>query len=190
MSLIKAFFFDLDGTLVDTHQANTSAYREAIKFVTSEDAGDSLHAYIKNGESSKDFLPKVVKGIGADSIKSINDKKKDLYPAQLHESRLNEFLSNFLKQMYSHSDTVLVTTAKKDNALAVLRHHGLEEYFTYMIFGDDVDNMKPKPDAYLLALKLTGLKTDEVIAFEDSGKGIEAANAAGINVVHIRSFES
>jgi len=189
MSVIKAFFFDLDGTLVDTHQANTSAYTEAIRLVMAKEPSDTLHSLIKSGESSRDFLPKVVAGIQAAEIDSVNKRKKTLYPARLHESLLNEFLSNFLKQMFSCSTTVLVTTAKRENALAVLRHHGLEQYFTHMIFGDDVGNMKPHPEAYLLALKKTGLRKDEVLAFEDSVKGIESASGAGINVVHVRTFE-
>jgi HAD superfamily hydrolase (TIGR01509 family) len=190
MSVIKAFFFDLDGTLVDTHKANVAAYSEAIFQVTSKEPSESLYEHIKNGTSSKDFLPSVVEGITEENLRDINDKKKELYLDHLHKSVLNDFLSNFLKQVFLHSVTVLVTTAKKDNALAVLRHHELEDYFTYMVFGDDVDNMKPHPDAYLLALEKTGLQIGEVLAFEDSEKGVEAANAAGINVVHIRTFES
>jgi len=190
MSVVKAFLFDLDGTIVDTHRANFLAYEKSIKNITNTTVDDSLSELIRAGESSISFLPKVIPGISDDTMREINSEKQRIYPEHLHESVLNEFLSTFLSQMFQHYTTVLVTTAKKNNALSVLKHHKLEGYFTHMIFGDDVENMKPSPDAYLRALEITGLQKNEVLAFEDSEKGIEAANAAGINVIHVRTFES
>ncbi|MEI7918250.1 MAG: HAD family phosphatase [Candidatus Saccharibacteria bacterium] len=186
--VIKGFFFDLDGTLVDTHESNFLAYRHAVKLVKSITLGDELRVVIKAGENSKSFLPKLVLDVSDNEISAINQKKKDLYPKYLNISELNEYLSVFLAQMSEHYATVLVTTAKKDNALAVLRQHNLERYFSHMIFGDDVADMKPSPASYELALIKTGLKPGEVIAFEDSDAGLSAAEAAGINTIHIRNF--
>lgn len=188
MAVIKAFFFDLDGTLINTHRANFFAYKKAIKQVVNFEADESLLNYIRNGESSIEFIPKVVKGIDADDLNKINELKKRLYPQHVHELELNEFLSTFLKQMYGQSQTVLVTTAKRENALTVLRHYELDRYFTHMLFGEDVVKMKPSPEVYVRALQLVKLDANEVIAFEDSPKGIEAAVTAGVNVVHIKDF--
>lgn len=186
---IKGFFFDLDGTLVDTHEANYHAYREAIKDVRDVEPGEELKQRIVKGESSKQFLPGIIEDLSDEEVAQINDKKKEIYPNYLHHSTLNEYLSNFLSQLSEHYQTVLVTTAKRDNALAVIRHHGIEGLFSDMIFGEDVSQMKPAPDAYLLALEKTGLSADEVIVFEDSASGLKAAEAAGIKAIHIRSFE-
>ena len=189
MALIKAFFFDLDGTLVDTHGANLHAYTAAIKTVVKSSPSDDLISYVKKGVNSKEFLPKVVPGISEADMYAVIEEKKRVYPEHLHHSQLNEFLKNFLTQMSVHHKAVLVTTAKKDNALAVLRYHGIESMFSYMVFGDDVENMKPHPDAYLKAMEIVGLNTDEILAFEDSENGMQAAMAAGLNFVHIKDFE-
>lgn len=186
--VIKGFFFDLDGTLVDTHEANYLAYRHAVELIKSLSLGEELRISIKSGENSIYFLDKLIPGINVDEVDAINIKKRELYPTYLNESKLNHYLVTFLGQMSEHYVTALVTTAKRQNALSVIRRHGLEDLFTFMIFGDDVNNMKPDSEAYLLALKKSGLKADEVIAFEDSSKGIEAAEAAGIKVVHVRNF--
>lgn len=188
MTHIKGFFFDLDGTLVNTHEANFLAYSDAIKSVTSLSPGAKLRDFIKKGESSNDFLPKVIPEITDDDKKEINKQKKLYYSRYLHASELNEYLSVFLKQMSEQYVTVLVTTAKQDNARAVLRAHDLERYFSFTIFGDDVTRMKPDPEAYEQALMRTGLLPGEALAFEDSQKGIDAATAAGISVVHIKDF--
>lgn len=185
---IKGFFFDLDGTLVNTHEANYRAYKQAIYEVTNNKPDERLRAYIRTGESSGGFLPKLVPGISDDDMDAINSRKKEVYPDHLHVSELNVYLSTFLRQMSEHYVTALVTTAKKENAEAVLRAHDISSLFTFKVFGHDVRNMKPDPEAYLTALKRANLRADEVIAFEDSEKGLAAANAAGIRVVHIRNF--
>lgn len=188
-NLIKGFFFDLDGTLVDTHEANYYAYQKAIKTVKNIDTTDELRSRIIRGESSKNFLPGVIEHITDEEIDRINQEKKQVYPEFLHHSTVNSFLTNFLAGLQDHYHAVLVTTAKKENALAVIKYHNIEHFFTDMIFGEDVETMKPAPDAYILALKRTGLEKDEVIAFEDSVNGLRAAELAGINAVHVRSFE-
>lgn len=189
MKTITAFFFDLDGTLVNTHESNYGAYRAAVLDAVGIDLGRELFERIKAGESSNDFLSALLPNTSKDDIAKINNRKKELYPSFLHLSELNEFLSTFLEQMAAHNITALVTTAKQQNAEAVLKQHNLGKYFTYKIFGDDVTNMKPHPEAYLLALKKSGVSVDETLAFEDSDKGVQAAHAAGIRTIRIRSFE-
>lgn len=186
--IIKGFFFDLDGTLVDTHEANFLAYRSAVLEVTGQELGDALRVQIKAGESSKDFLPALLPGISQDDIDKINSRKKYTYPEYVHISRLNTYLSTFLQQMSQHYTVALVTTAKKDNAEAVLKTHGIEDFFDFKVYGHDVKEMKPSPEAYHVALERANLKSNEVIAFEDSQKGIDAATAAGIKTIHIRNF--
>lgn len=189
MKTIKAFLFDLDGTLVNTHQSNYLSYRAAVQEVTGSELSEELLIRIKAGESSNHFLAALLPDISEEDIAKINARKKDLYPEHLHASELNEFLSTFLEQMAQHYTTILVTTAKKQNALAVLKQYDLEKHFTHTIFGDEVTEMKPHPEAYLLALEKAGVAADEALAFEDSDKGIQAAHAAGVNTIHIRSFE-
>ena len=188
-NIIKGFFFDLDGTLVDTHRANSLSYKAAIKEVYSvSPAEEELQARIKTGESSDVFLRALLPNINDTDVNAINSAKKKHYPLHLKSTVLNEFLSVFLAQMSIHYVTVLVTTAKRENALAVIKEHNLEDYFTHCIFGEDVTNMKPHPEAYFLALEKTGLKSNEVVAFEDSKKGIAAATGASISVIKIKDF--
>lgn len=185
---IKGFFFDLDGTLVNTHESNYRAYQQAIQEITGKTVGDALKEEIKNGESSSFFLPRLLEGAPDDVIRQIRDRKKQVYSEHLHVSELNEFLSVFLENMSPHHVTALVTTAKEANAKEVLDVHGLADYFDFCIFGDEVTKMKPHPEAYLKALERSGLTPDEVIAFEDSERGVEAAVAAGIQTIKIRTF--
>lgn len=185
---VKGFFFDLDGTLVNTHEANFLAYKQAIADVLGREAGQELRREIENGGNSDAFLPLIFVDITEEQIKEIKAIKKTLYAGHLHTSEINTFLSTFLEHMSKHYTTALVTTAKRQNAQEVLKAHDIEKYFDFCVFGDDVAAMKPDPEAYLLALERAKLKAEDVLAFEDSSKGIKAAHDAGIRTVHIRSF--
>lgn len=189
---IRALFFDLDGTLVNTHESNFLAYSQSIKNICNRPHEGDLRSCIMSGESSDEFLPKVVEGISVEDIKKVNAEKKRIYAKHLDKSIRNDTLVGFMQDMIRLDNviTALVTTAKKENALKVLDKHDLTDKFHFMVFGEDVKNVKPHPEAYLLALEKAGVLKSEALAFEDSEKGIRAATIAGIQTIHIRSFEN
>jgi putative hydrolase of the HAD superfamily len=64
-----------------------------------------------------------------------------------------------------------------------LAARGLLERFVTVVCREDVPRGKPSPDLYLEALSRLGFAPAEVVAFEDSMPGHEAAAAAGLRVV-------
>ncbi|HEY8709322.1 MAG TPA: HAD-IA family hydrolase, partial [Burkholderiaceae bacterium] len=54
--------------------------------------------------------------------------------------------------------------------------------------GDHVEEPKPAPDIYQLALRTLGLGADRAVAFEDSPNGLRAAVAAGLWTVVTPTF--
>lgn len=185
--MIKGFFFDLDGTLVDTYKADFLAYRDAIQEVLGIEIDDVDFAYT-HGQEMREKLKVLAPGTTEMQARAIAQKKKCYYTRYLDETVPNEELINFLANFSDHHAMVLVTTAKRDNALNVLKKHGLGQHFSHMVFGDEIQKPKPDPEAYQLALQKSGLQSREVVAFEDTSVGMAAAEAAGIAVVHIRKF--
>lgn len=184
--MIKGFFFDLDGTLVDTHQANYQAYKKALEVFGISITFDDFKKTI--GHHAQDFLPKLAPGLKPYQYKQISDKKAVYYKDVVHISELNTKLVQFLDMVSKDNQIVLITTARRVNAKAVLEHHRLTSYFDHIITREDVRDSKPSPEAYQLALKKTGLTNAEAVAFEDSEVGRSAAEAAGIPVVMVREF--
>lgn len=188
MSALKGLFFDLDGTLVNTYEADYLAYRDAIKEVTGIDI-DSESFAKTHGQEAKQKLDSLAPGLSDEDVERVRQAKKAHYPKYLHHTIPNDTLINFLRDMVQHHVTAIVTTAKSHNAEAVLEAHDLNDLFKIKVYGDDVRHAKPHPESYLLALKRSGLQAHEVIAFEDSQSGLDAAKAAGIATIHIRSFQ-
>jgi len=183
---VKALFFDLDGTLVDTHQANYHAYKQALLDVGVAIEFEDFKRSI--GHQAKTFLSWYAPGLSESDYAVIARRKALYYKEYMHLTKVNEGLVRLMAACGGMS-LVLVTTAKRENALTVLRYHGLKKAFAHIITAEDVKQSKPEPDAYILALQKVSLKPQEVVAFEDSEAGRRAAEAAGIEVVMIGNFE-
>lgn len=185
--VVKGMFFDLDGTLCNTHEANFYSYQKAFfneGIVLKEEDFKKVNGH------RIDEWPKILDlEIQQDILERIIGNKAEYYAANMHMVKPNYRLIDFFHIMKGHHVTALVTTAKRKNAQKVLEEVGLLELFDFTVFGDDVVSGKPAPEAYVKALELSGLKAEEVIAFEDSEAGAEAAIAAGITVVRVEPNE-
>lgn len=184
MAVIQGFFFDLDGTLVDTYEADFLAYRDAIREVTGITIEREAFT-MTNGQEMRFKLQSLVPDVSEDRYPLIAQAKKQAYPNYIDRTTPNTALIDFLASHAKVHVMGLVTSAKRQNASLVLETYGLTKYFSVLVYGDEVANPKPAPDSYRLALDRAGLSADQVIAFEDSESGLAAAQAAGISVVRI-----
>ena len=81
---------------------------------------------------------------------------------------------------------VASSTARR-YVLKNLTDSGLNEYFSFVIGGEEVGRSKPEPDIFLAALKHDGdqISPAEALVLEDSESGVRAAINAGIPVICI-----
>ncbi|MDP9073680.1 MAG: HAD-IA family hydrolase [Actinomycetota bacterium] len=62
--------------------------------------------------------------------------------------------------------------------------------FATVVTGEDVQRLKPDPEAYVVTLDRLGLGPADVVAIEDSGNGWRAARAAGIACLVVANAET
>jgi HAD superfamily hydrolase (TIGR01509 family) len=185
VSKLRALLFDLDGTLVDSEQANHTAYSRALLEVGARIEPDEL-ARAATGRQWRDFLPALLREAGVEcDPATVARRKGELYREMLDELRVNFALLSLAESVRPGMRTVLVTTASAESVRAVLRHFDLGRAFDFVITGDDVTRHKPDPEAYRLALARLQLDPRECLAFEDSDVGAASAKAAGVAVVRV-----
>jgi sugar-phosphatase len=78
----------------------------------------------------------------------------------------------------------IVTSGSKELALARLKRAGLPIPQT-LVSGDEVRHGKPAPEPYLVGAKRLGKAAERCLVIEDAPAGIEAARAAGMQVIGI-----
>jgi sugar-phosphatase len=83
----------------------------------------------------------------------------------------------------------IVTSGSSELAKARLRRAGLPIPQT-LVSGDDVRQGKPAPEPYLVGAERLGKAVERCVVIEDAPAGIEAAHAAGMQVIGITTTHS
>ena len=186
MTQIKGLLVDLDGTLVDTGQANYLAYAEALSAIGVSVTREAFNE-IAFGRNWAQFLPALLEGTntGADPA-AIAAHKARIYSGKLQHTALNEALVALIASGRPHWQTALVTTASSSNVAAVLDFHQIRDLFDTIVTGSDVAQHKPHPEAYAVAADRLNLAPSECLAIEDSSIGVASARAFGAHCLQIR----
>ena len=66
-----------------------------------------------------------------------------------------------------------------------LRRHGIRDLLDVVVARDDVRNVKPDPELFLLAASRLGVDPGACLVLEDSPNGMRAALAAGMRCVAV-----
>lgn len=181
---IKAVFFDLDGTLVDTAPDMVGALQDLQKSYGVEPVPYKLgRSHVSNGAVGLLTLAFPDQTITPES--SLLCEFIDRYTAQVCiNSVLFDGLGALLDRLDDASRVWGVVTNKPAHLTeAILEKLALAERSVCTISGDTLATRKPDPAQLLHACKLAGVTTDECIYIGDAERDIEAGRRAGIATV-------
>ena len=188
LNMAEALLVDLDGTLVETGEANFQAYAAALREV-----GVEIERRRFDGSEPRPSLapfPAGHAGGNRASPEAVAARKAALYGDFLHLTVLNQGVVRLLELCRAQWRCALVTTASRRNAEAILRYHDIERLFDRVVTGDDVARHKPDPEAYRLAAQWLGAAPQRCVAIEDTDIGAASATAFGAAVIRVRPIEA
>lgn len=180
----RAACFDLDGTLVDTEPIHVEAERQTLLHFGVESAPDHPRNFGIGVEAGMATLA---------AFYGLGDPERVLtaYVPQW-ERLLDEMLKTMpgaLELLTAMDDAgiplALVTSGDAEYAQLVLNRIGIVGRFAFTVTGDDVSEMKPSPEPYLLAAERFGMASGQILVFEDSAAGVASAVAAGMFCVAV-----
>ena len=183
---MKAFIFDLNGTMIDDMQYHVKAWYHVLN----DDLGANMswdqvksHMYGKNAEL-------LVRVFGRDkfTIEEMNtisiEKEKRYQQEYRPHLRLIPGLNEFLQKAYEQSIPMAIGSAAiMFNIDFVLDNLDIRHFFQTIVSADDVVHSKPDPETYTRAARQLGVEPANCLVFEDAPKGVEAALNAGIKSV-------
>ena len=204
--MIRAFLFDLDGTLVQTEKLKALSYAIASQRLLGLDEPDqrAVEAYRAIVGSEREVASRFVmdqlglepelrsrmESEGADQPWSLlTTMRKSIYdemvadPQVLRDNQWPHTIGLLRIVKEAGCRTALTTMSHREEALHVLRAIGLEETLDLVLARDDVTKPKPDPEIYLKALEILDVAPNEAMVLEDSPMGVRAAVAAGANVI-------
>ena len=183
-----ALIFDMDGVLVDSNPVHRDAWvRFNLRYGVETTAAMLERMYGKrNDDIVRDFFGD---GLAPEEVAARGAQKEQLY-REMVGSRIEEILVPGLRPFldrYSGTPMAVASNAEPENVRFVLDRAKLADYFQVVLDGHQVSRPKPDPEVYLRAAELLGVAPSNCIVFEDSHSGVQAARAAGMRVIGLRT---
>lgn len=183
---MKAFIFDLNGTMINDMPYHTKAWQSLLN--------DQLGGNFTWDEVKKQMYGKnpevLVRMFGPDrfTLDEMNDlsyKKEQRYQQEfLPQLALLPGLHEFLEAAHQQGIPMAIGSAAIPfNINFVLDNLNIRHYFKAIVSADDVVLSKPHPETFLKAAELLNTLPTDCIVFEDVPKGVEAADNAGMKSV-------
>lgn len=187
MKHIKAFLFDLNGTMIDDMQYHIEAWHRILNELGANITMEQmkLECYGKNDE----LLERTFPGrFSAEEKKQMSLEKERAYQkAYIPKLKLIDGLDVLLKQAKAANIKMAIGSAAiMFNIDFVLDNLSIRHYFDALISADQVTNSKPDAETYLTCAAVLGVKSEECIVFEDVPKGVESAAKAGMKAIVIK----
>lgn len=183
----KAFIFDLDGTLVLTESYHYEALKEALK-PFEIDYTYKLHTTVYTGTGDNEIITSEFQKRGIDlfNIKETMKHKQKLYRKIVEERGVPiiKGVDNFLKSSFDAGIKMAIASSSvRKNVQLVLKKAGLLKYFEVIVTREEVKNAKPNPEIFLYTARKMKVEPNKAVVFEDSPRGIEAAERGGFATV-------
>jgi len=191
LSTVRTIIFDFDGVLADSERYHFLAYSEIFaRHGHRVDEKEYYKYWTSLGHGARGEIER--HGLDLDPL-AIREEKLPIFSRYCSDGSITlypearELIERFARA--GKTLTVASGTARADIE-AVLRNGGVDGAFAHVIGSDTVPAIKPAPDIFLAMLDATGCEPYECLVIEDAEKGMQAALAADIPVVVVRTRET
>jgi beta-phosphoglucomutase family hydrolase len=183
-----ALIFDMDGVIIDSnpiHRRAWELYNRRFGVETTEEMHTRMYGK-RNDQIVRDYLGD---HLSDEEVFEHGAAKERLFRELADpglESALVPGVRGFIAR---HRDLpmAIASNAEMANVQFVLEAAGLRSYFRAIVDGHQVSRPKPAPDVFLKAAELLASAPRDCIVLEDSYSGVEAALAAGMRVIGVRT---
>lgn len=181
----RAILFDFDGVLARTMEDNYRAWFRAFAKVGIH--LDETEYYLLEGLSTRRLAEAILKKNAHELSRAeeLANLKEAHYLAENHFALYPGALE-LARQLAKHSLLGLVTGAGSER-LSRTAPAELLDCFSALVTGDLIRSPKPAPEPYLTAAAMLGVLPEDCLVVENAPLGIQAAKAAGMACVAIRS---
>lgn len=202
---LRALLIDVDGTLADTEShGHRPAYNQAFRELGLGFRWDAmLYRDLLKQPSGRERLLFFVRhhrpdlGLHADAaqadpqawVERVYQLKSRYYRQYMQSGRvpLRPGIARLIREAHEADVRIALVSNSSRASLNAMLQYGLgprlSQKVDLAIGGDDLQQKKPSPEPYLLALQRLDVAAHETVAIEDSAMGLRAAVAAGIPTV-------
>jgi HAD superfamily hydrolase (TIGR01549 family) len=183
---LRAFIFDVDGTLVDSNELHVESWDRAFRHFGKQFSREQLRGQI--GKGSDQYLPEF---LSAEEIERFG-KELDEYRSELFKKEYLPRVKPFpkVRELFERirddkKQIVLASSGKKADTKHYIKLLKIDNLIGGYTSADDADRSKPAPDLFSAALEKLSVSPNEAITVGDTRFDIEAAAKAGLSTVAV-----
>lgn len=183
MSELKAVIFDMNGTVLADEGLYTKSFKKVlydlnIKQSFSLTKGISLY---KNWQILVQQF-----NIDDQKVEDLVSRTQAEYKKLIKKVKVKEGFFSFVAELKREKiKTALATSNELEITEFVLSYLNLKKYFDVIVTANDVNQVKPNPEIFLLAARKLKVRPENALVIEDAQAGIEAAERGKFHVIDI-----
>jgi HAD superfamily hydrolase (TIGR01509 family) len=182
MTLVKAVFLDIDGTLMDTNYLHVEAWAQAFEEVGARPPRSRIHHEVGKG-SEKLITEFVEDDQKAERVSELHSEHYGKLQERGHPlPGAKELIASLVKRGY---EVWLATSAEPEELEHHMQELGAEGKISGVVSSDEAEESKPAPDIFGVALERAGVGPEDAVVVGDSIWDIEAAKEAGVRAAAV-----
>ncbi|MDP1818535.1 MAG: HAD family hydrolase [Acidimicrobiales bacterium] len=171
--------FDLDGTLVDTNYLHVQAWQGAFRAAGHDVPTAWIHARI--GMAGDLLLEEL---LGAGDHTPVQDGWRDRFRATRDEARPLPGATDLLRAVAERAARVVIASSSEEaDADALVALLDADDVIHAVTSAGDVEEAKPSPEVFEVALRAASGTASRAIAVGDSVWDVESARRAGLDCI-------
>lgn len=190
--MINTVIFDMDGLLINSEIVTYKLYRSLVEeYGYTFSIEEYIHEYCgrlaernMNALIEEYHLPITTE----EGLAYMSQKETEYIEKGIPLKPGAAELLSYLKE--NDYKILIASSSSTDRATSILKNDNVYDYFEYKIFGEDVTKGKPDPEIFAKACDYAGEPPRNCLVLEDSEAGIQAAHAAGANVICVPDMKS
>ena len=193
MIYLEGVYWDFDGTIANTEfEAHLPAFNLAFDdFCLNWNWSKSNYIdllKINGGRNRIKFYSKIInQSIPDELVIKIHEKKQFHYLNIINKNKINfkTGVERLIRELYKKGVRQFIVTSSSRKQVDILVSLLFRDFnpFEFIISSNDVEFHKPNPMPYLKAMKLSGIKNNNSLVFEDSNAGLKSSLAADIPTI-------
>ena len=180
---IQGWFFDLDGTLMDTDDQAVEAMAYRLRLIGKSRSRQLARRAAMLSETPMNYAMTLLDMVGLDPW--IFALRRRLSHRIEPTFRLIPGVHPMIQQLAAVGQLAVVSTRSREDAALFLKQHGLDEHFRLLATQETTKRLKPHPDPVLYAATQLGLPPAACVMVGDTTVDMRAARRAGARAVGV-----
>ncbi|MFA6391283.1 MAG: HAD-IA family hydrolase [Patescibacteria group bacterium] len=182
---IKAIIFDWNGVIIDDLDAVARANCDIVKALSGKTVGPSTWFQEIKQDWHKFFFDN---GVSKKDIEKVLPMMKTFYPKYADFVKLTKNANDVLVALSQKGIKMgILSSVDKYGINSGLNKFNLQEYFSFIISGQDVEHPKPHPEGLKKALSFLNIEPKNIVYIDDMSTIFPVAQKLGITTIGFKS---